>query len=535
MSTPTVLLLKPPMQAARGNHVTLACPPLGLAYLAATLRAQGVDVRVLDAVGEAPEQYEPLPDAPGLLRCGLTDDELLARVPRDIAVLGVTCMFSEEWPLMRGVLRKLRERLPGALILAGGEHITAVPEFSMHDAGPGVIDACVLGEGEETLSTVVSHVGRGSDWRGEPGLCVWDEQGHAHRTGSRGRIRTIDALPEPAWDLIPMESYLRLGRGFGVRRGRSIPVLATRGCPFQCTFCSSPQMWTTRWSARDPDLLLAEMERAMDRYDVRNFDFYDLTAVVRKDWIVTFARKLAARRWNITWQIPAGTRSEALDEEVVNLLAASGCRNVAYAPESGSPAVLARVKKKVNLGRMKDSMRAAVRAGLRVKCNLIMGFPDETVAEALETLRLCHELAALGIDDVNVTPFCPYPGSALFDQLRASGRIRALNDRYFHGLASYSDLMRAESYSEHLPNWALGALRWASMADFYGESFARHPSRFVSVARSLWTGRQETRLDKSLADLLARNVGRGARARSGPASEPTAPPQHRPAPDRVPH
>lgn len=502
-----ITLVKPPMQVARANHLTLACPPIGLAYLAATLRERGETVTIVDAVGEAPTNKEPIAGSPQLLRYGLGDEALLALVPHDTDVLGVTCMFSEEWPLVRGVVRLLRARFPDALIVAGGEHITAAPEFSLRDAGVGVIDLCVLGEGEETLAAIVRQRRAGRSPRAEAGVAYLEDDRFVQMP-ARPRIRALDAIPAPAWDLVPLESYLSRGLGYGVNRGRSVPIIATRGCPFQCTFCSSPRMWTTRWAARDPDAVLAEMERDIDRYGAQNFDFYDLTAIIKKEWIVAFCRKLVDRRWGITWQIPAGTRSEAMDTEVVELLFASGCRNVAYAPESGSASVLRRIKKKIDLGRMKTSMAAAVRAGMRVKCNLIMGFPDETLAEAAETIRFCHELAALGVHDVNVTPFCPYPGSELFDQLRANGRIPVMNDAYFHALASYSDLTRADSWSDHIPSWQLGVLRWAGMADFYGESFVRHPRRFVSLLANLSTGREETRLDKALADLFERTTSR---------------------------
>ena len=78
-----------------------------------------------------------------------------------------------------------------------------------------------------------------------------------------------------------------------------------------------------------------------------NFDFYDLTAIVKKDWIVKFCQKIAERGLSFTWQLPSGTRSEAIDDEVANYLFKSGCRNLSYSPESGSKKVLARIKKKI--------------------------------------------------------------------------------------------------------------------------------------------------------------------------------------------
>lgn len=507
-----VVLVKPPMQVARGNHLTLACPPLGIAYLAASLRSHGIPVTVVDAVGEAPDQVSPIQGRPGLLRYGLTDEQIVRRIPADATFIGVSSMFSEEWPLARSVLRALALAFPEALLVAGGEHVSAAPELVLRDCVG--VSACVLGEGEETLVELVQHVTQGLSVSQLPGLAL-RSGARVLRTPRRKRVRALEDLARPAWDLLPMEQYLSRGLGYGVRRGRSVPILASRGCPFQCTFCSSPQMWTTRWSARAPAAVLAEMEDGVERWGARNFDFYDLTAIVRKDWIVEFCHLLIARRWDVTWQIPAGTRSEALDEEVVGLLFRAGCRNVAYAPESGSEAVLGRIKKRVRLDRMRRSMAAAIAAGLIVKCNLVMGFPDETPAEMLDTVRLCAELAWLGVHDVNVTPFCPYPGSELFESLLKSGRIPALDDRYFDMLSSYSDLSRTASFSDHVTELELGALRWAAMAVFYGASFGLRPSRAASLVLHLATGHQTTRLERALSDILARQRaiwGSGTRA-----------------------
>src|SRR5439155_4419084 len=108
-----------------------------------------------------------------------------------------------------------------------------------------------------------------------------------------------------------IEKYIDNACTYGANLGRSMPILASRGCPFECTFCSSPQMWTTRWSARKPEFVLAEMKKYIQRYCVTNFDFYDLTAIVKKQWIADFCRLLIDERVNVTWQLPSGTRSEA--------------------------------------------------------------------------------------------------------------------------------------------------------------------------------------------------------------------------------
>ena len=500
MKIDNITLVKPPIRVPKGSYSTLRCPPLALAYLGAAARKAGYSVTIIDSVGEAPQQVRPLSGG-RFMSVGLTNVEIVARIPQDVHVLGVTCSFSEEWPVIRPMIQALAQARPHAIIIAGGEHISAAPEFSMRDCP--VIDYCVRGEGEETLVELLSALECGDDIEGIDGI-AWMEQGQYRENNPRTRILDLDTIPRPAWDLVPLENYLVHGYGFGIGRARSVPILATRGCPYQCTFCSSPQMWTTRWSARNPDAVLDEMGWAIKTYGAENFDFYDLTAIIRKDWLLTFCERLIQRNYNITWQIPSGTRSEALDAETLPLLYRAGCRYLPYAPESGSSTVLKRIKKRVKLDRMKESMHEAVRAGLSVKCNVIVGFPGETTEEALETIRFCWDLAAIGVDDVNVGPFCPYPGSELFDSLKAQGKIGEMNDDFFDMLAMYSDLSRTNSWSENIKDRELTLVRYAAMGCFYSRAFARRPQRVASLLHNVYTGKHQNRLDRAVGDIVGR-------------------------------
>src|SRR5437016_2011046 len=95
-------------------------------------------------------------------------------------------------------------------------------------------------------------------------------------------------------------------------------------------------MWTTKWIARDPDALLDEIADLQRTYRADNFDFYDLTVIVKRQWILDFCRAIERRGMRFLWQLPSGTRSEAIDAEVASWLYRTGCRNLSYAPESGS-------------------------------------------------------------------------------------------------------------------------------------------------------------------------------------------------------
>lgn len=494
---PLVSLIRPPCAVGRLALTLNVTPPLSVACLAGSLTEAGFDVEVIDALGEGVHVMQP-GYHDNVLVNGLATNDIVERIDPSTQLVAISCMFSTDWPIVRDIIAAIDRKFPGIPILCGGEHPTAAPEHALRSA-PALL-ACALGEGEETIVDAARAITTGKSLVNVAGLVVRTRAGLV-RTAARARIREVDAIPLPRWDLTPIETYLAGGHSFGVDRGRTMPIVATRGCPYQCTFCSSPRMWTTRYVTRKPSLVVDEIESYVRRYDIGNIDFYDLTAIIRKDWIVAFCEELMRRRIDITWQLPSGTRSEAIDGDVARLLYRSGCRNVSYAPESGSKRTLKAIKKKVNLDRMDASMRAAVTEGLNVKANILVGFPEETHDEILESLRFVAQMAVAGVHDVSIWTFSPYPGSELFDALVAQGKIGELDDDYFAALLSYSDLAGAVSWSSNVSSQALRMYRLLGLTLFYSVSFGMRPWRLGKLAANAVTGRYESRLEMSLANL----------------------------------
>ena len=497
-----VTIVRPPSVFSKSAITLNATPPLSPAYLAGSVSHAGHEVRIIDAVGEALDQtYEC--DIYPLVANGLRHEEIVERIDPRTQVLAISCLFTSEWPEVRKLLLAIRGAYPDIAIVGGGEHITAEPIFSLNDCA--ALDFAALGEGEETLVDLVGTLERGEEVVNVAGIAYRGEDGRIEHTPRRQRITEIDEIPLPRWDLTPIENYLQKGYSFGVNRGRTIPMLATRGCPYQCTFCSSPNMWTTKWTARRPDLVVDEIESYVGNYDVSNIDFYDLTAVVRKDWIIEFSKQLIDRELNITWQLPSGTRSEALDEEVLPYLYESGCRNLSYAPESGSPRVLKRIKKKVEPARMIESMQMAVANGLNVKANIIFGFPDETHSDVWRSLLFIARMAISGgINDVSVWTYSPYPGTEMFAELKKQGKIADFDDGYFSSLLSYADLKNVVSWDDKLSANVLKTYRIFGMVLFYSASYASNPLRFYRTLRNLMTNRHESRMEMTLSIFLKR-------------------------------
>jgi radical SAM superfamily enzyme YgiQ (UPF0313 family) len=507
-----VCLVRPPTLTSASAVGQDAVPPLGLAYVAGALRAAGHTVSAVDAVGEAVHQYSRVRLSERAVMHGLRFEEIVARIDRDVEVIGVSSMFTVEWPLVTELVAAIRASFPAAFIVLGGEHVTACPEFSLTECPAA--DVAVLGEAEETIVALLAARAAGRALDDVTGIAFRVPDGRVLRTAARERIRAVDDIPLPAWEPFPVETYIDNALTHGANLGRSMPILASRGCPYRCTFCSSPLMWTTRWTARDPAAVVDEMKAYIRRYRVTNFDFYDLTAIVKRSWIVEFCRLLIAEQLDITWQLPTGTRSEAIDEEVARLLHASGCRIITYAPESGSTAELARIKKKIDPVRMLDSMRGARRAGLGIKVNFVLGFPGLSWRDVRDTFRFLARLAQIGVDDVNVFPFSPYPGSEIFDDLLAAGKLR-LDADYFRSLLAFNDPAHSVSYADLVGSRALSALNLAAMAFFYVLSFTMRPQRAARLAASMFIRDTSTRFTMALANRRRRRAAMQLAERTG--------------------
>ncbi len=469
-------LVQPPQLISPTNYIsTIAIPPLGLAYLASSARAAGHTVESVDAIGEGLDEIWEFEDGHGFWLRGLRFDAVLDRIPAETDVIGVGCMFSCTWPATRELLRRMRERFPDAVIVLGGEHASSDPESVLAETP---IDLCVSGEGEETLVDVMERHGRGESFEGCAGV-TWRGADGTVKESARARIRDLDDIPRPAWDLFPVEAYIEYASPHGAVRGRSMPMLATRGCPYQCTFCSSPQMWTTAWRARDVALVADEMVWLNETYGATDFHFEDLTAVVKRTWILDFCRELLEREVDFTWQLPSGTRSEAIDDEVADLMVRAGCRNFSYSIESGSVETLKIIKKRIHLDKVHTSARAAMKAGIRLQVNFILGFPHETWRHVRDTYREMVRCAWTGFHEFNCCAFSPLPNTEAYFELSEEGRLTT-DDAYYYSLFGYMDIADYRSWHPRWSHWRLRTMIYGAYGLFYGLNYLFRPWRLFA-------------------------------------------------------
>ena len=477
-----VCLIEPSKFVSLTNFVsTISMPPIGLAYIAAAIREAGHDVSVVDGPGSAPRSYHMFEDKVRIR--GLTQDQIIENIPSDTQVIGLGCMFTSHWVYARELASKIRERFPKAYLLMGGEHVTGFPEFSLEQAP---LDSVVMGEGEETIIQLLEHVEKNLPFGDVCGVAYKDSEGVVKVNPRRQRIKEIDSIAQPAWDLFDIKKYNEVNQPHGSSQGKFMPMLATRGCPFSCTFCTSPNMWTTEWIPRDHKLVVNEMQEYIKLYGTTDFQFEDLTAIVRKDWIIDFCDEIIQRKMEITFQLPSGTRSEGIDFEVAEKLKKAGCHEFSFAPESGDPRILKKIKKKVNLPSLYDSARSALKAGINVGCFFIIGFPEDDYRSVLKTYTAIVKCSWIGFTNVNLNAYSPQPNTESFKMLQRMGVITEFDDKYLMSLFTFQDFgAKKTSYNPRFGDWELSLMVTFGAFLFYVIYFLRKPYRIIQLFSDL--------------------------------------------------
>lgn len=494
MEKAVVTLIKlPSLLPIKSLSFHASVPPLGLAYLAAVLREKDYDVKVLDAVGDSVKTYRKYDRNSKLMMHGLNIKEIVENLDPNTKYVGITSMFLHEYELLVDLSELIKERYPHITILAGGENVTSLSEQICKDTT--AIDYCVLGEGEAKIIDLLYVLENNLDVSEVDGV-RYNNNGVPTKTHSGKRLQTLDNIPWPAWDLIKLENYFSEDLNSGVNRGRSIPMLTSRGCPYQCKFCSAPEMWTTKYVTRSPKDVVDEVEYYIKTYNIANIDFHDLTSFLTQKWIKEFCELIEDRNLKFSWQIPQGSRSEVITEETADLLYRSGCRNYTFAPESGSERLIKLMKKKLTVDKVIEAIKIAKRNKMLVDANIIIGTPDEQPSDLWMTYKMIIKLAFSGIDGIAVMPFGPYPGSEYYNNLVASGKVE------FNRAYIYSSLLRAsssiKSYNENFNAWQILTIQYVFLLSFYGLLYLTRPWQFIISIRNAITGKEERIMDQFL-------------------------------------
>lgn len=402
---PRVLVVIPPTRMHHNRDVGFKelLPHIGVAYVAAAFVRAGADVGVVDSPAE---------------QLGL--DDVMRRVsefrPHVVGFTASTYQIHEA----AGVARAVRERFPDARIILGGYHASALPERTLNEFP--CFDMAFYGESEPAAA---EYTGRLRNC--EP---VHDIDGTAARINGGVRLNPpaprpedLDALPLPAFDLMPLHRY----RGFyslWSRRDRPLTFCSARGCPFHCIFCFKST--GDRIRMQSVDSMMNEMKRDVEQLGATQIVFTDEIFTYNKPRIKEFCERMQQTGYNKRVWWVCQDRVDLADAETLRLMKLAGCTTVSYGIESGSTEILKSIKKNVNLEQAIAAIRTTREAGIWADTNFIIGHPGETDATVRETINFA---LSLNPDSTSFAILCPFPGTKVADMAKAGqGGLRLLSE-----------------------------------------------------------------------------------------------------------
>ena len=409
-----VLLINPPNTYRYGDDFAVTFP-LGLAYLAATLEANGHEPVIIDALSG----YDPPTEAvDGLYWCGMPEHEIVAAVARTKPdLIGLTCAYTVQYPTTCAVARAIK-RATDVPIVIGGAHASALP---METLAQGCFDYVVIGEGEMPLLALCAHLERGAPLAGVKGLAYRDRDGQATQT-DKDPLKEVNSVPMPARHLFDMKEYIysEYSHNGSTMRMPYATMISSRGCPLRCSFCSVHTIWGRNNRTRSPEQTVDEIEHLVREYDVKEIHFEDDMLIMDRARMIAICREIIDRKLDITWTTPNGVYVNALNEELLTAMKASGCYQLALAVESGSKSVLRIMNKNVRLEYAREVVSLMRRLKMGVYFFFIIGMPGETEADIIRTIEYAKDVRP---DEAYFSIATPYPGTPLYDECREKGYI----------------------------------------------------------------------------------------------------------------
>jgi anaerobic magnesium-protoporphyrin IX monomethyl ester cyclase len=298
----------------------------------------------------------------------------------------------------------------------------------------------VPGEGEGALVDLARQVRSGGPTDGIPGVVVLRD-GRLVRGPTRPFLRDLDALPLPAWDLVDMDEYLgRWQQSTGERRAA---VLTSRGCPFDCSWCSKPTFGRT-YRQQSPERVVVELKALKDRYRVNYVRFCDDVFGVSRPWIDRLLSLLTEERLDLRWECLA--RVDLLKPELLRRMRATGLERVYVGVESGSQKMLDLMNRGTRLAQVERTADALRREGIRQFWFLMLGYPGETMEDIEATLRMFRRFSP---EEYSVSIAVPVPGTRFYDSVKDRLTGKARPSKQAGGRA----LLYEAAYPEVLYRW----------------------------------------------------------------------------------
>lgn len=433
-----ILLLSPPTDSVIKSVIGVTGPPLGLAYLASIARSQGDDVRIIDSIA-----------------MDYTFEDITGQIKKfDPDLVGLTSTTSMI-PDAYKVAELAKEYNKEVKTVIGGPHVTFTQEETLMESPH--MDFTVAGEGETSFSNLLLHLKGKKEIKEVKGISYRDSE-KIIVTPPEQLIKDVDSIPLPAIDLLPMEKYKAGTKRFGT-------LMTSRGCPYNCIFCSSSLQFGKVWRGHSTDRVLTELRRLVFDYGIHEIEFLDDTFTLNMKRAVEIAKNIKAENLDIKWS--GSARVNLFNEEIAKAMKDSGAHTIYFGIESGNQNTLDFIGKGIKLQQAVDSVRKGNEAGLHTLGSFIIGFPDDTVYEVKNTIKFSKKVK---VKIAQFTIATPYPGTRLWQLAKSQNLIKTTNWRKYTtlnpvmSLKNFSDkqilgwLGRAYAYFYLRPTYLLNDL-----------------------------------------------------------------------------
>ncbi|VVB75989.1 tRNA-2-methylthio-N(6)-dimethylallyladenosine synthase [Candidatus Tiddalikarchaeum anstoanum] len=355
-------------------------PPIGITMIGGYLKEHGIDVSIIDAEILNWDNNR-------------VENEIKKIKPQIVGVTSITYNRFEALDMLK------RAKKLGYKTVYGGVHATFMGEEIMQDYP--FIDIVVFGEGEDTMLDIC----RGKKLGEIEGIIFRDGK-KIRKNQPRLFIQDIDALPY-GWDLLPMEKYKYFG------------VFASRGCPFDCTFCASPKLWNRKLRTRSAKKVVDEIEYLINKYGKKRIHIKDDTFTARKSWAIEICNEIIKRKLDLEWECLG--RVDTVDEELLKKLKSAGCVMIEYGVESGNNEILKSINKMITVEKVIKAIRITEKVGLDYTTFFIIGHPGDNEKTINDTFNIAWKLRPQSLS------FCPldiFPGSRVYDIAVEKGLLK---------------------------------------------------------------------------------------------------------------
>jgi len=371
------------------GYYSLSSIPLGLCYIAAVLESEGVRSTVLDMhVQEMDEET--------------LEKRVTSERPDVVGITSMTCNF----PNAVKAAKAVKSASPDTLVVAGGVHATFIHREIIKEVPE--IDIVVRYEGEFTMSELVDAIGKGGNLDEVRGI-TFRHKGEAVSTPLRERIEDLDSLPYPAFHLLEPSVEVYIGKDEKVR---ALPIITTRGCPYECIFCSTAAFHGHKYRTRKMAKVVDEIEYLVRKYRVNNISFVDDNFTMQKEKVYELCREIKSRNLSIKWG--CSTRVDLLTEDLLKTMKDAGCDDIFFGIESASQEVLNIIKKRFSVHQAKEVVKMAESMGIKTHCSFIIGLPRESLDSLNSMIEFVEETKPSGRALPNLLEVLP--GTELYEK-----------------------------------------------------------------------------------------------------------------------